>query len=561
MCGIYAEIKTGALHASEEKARWACAQMKHRGPNAEGVAQFRLPWAGVTLGMTRLKVVDQTDLTVPYDFIENLGVLLTFNGEIYNWREVRGELSNGRVQWKTQCDAEVLAAAWRFYGGVKCLDKLNGMWGFVLVDTLTNEVLICRDRAGEKPLYYSWWRKADGPTLYAASEIKALPVELREARCLDMDVFEFDCRSDTPFEGVEALMPGHYLHVTQDSCEKYNMGGEKTWWELPQPEPCSMTHDTIVDRTQELLVDAIKIRHVAEVPVAVQLSGGLDSAIVQAVCDNENLYCVTFEADGVDNVSQARRAARGHLVKSVDFSRDELVEVLPRVAYHLDTPATWTAVCQWFMNEYVAEDGNVVVLSGEGADELFGGYSRYRTLYWFEQMLKDQHLEDYGPLIQRVFDMPENVLARMLNRGDDCADLVHAKSIVHWRAFDGSLVERMMHLDFYTTMQVLLRMADRMAAAFSLENRSPFFDYRLMEWSTKIPLKYKVDAYESKIVLRRVAYRLGVDQSIVEEKTKKGLYVPPSWAGDGPKWDRRWFSTLMNAAWCERCLRPAPDVL
>jgi asparagine synthase (glutamine-hydrolysing) len=240
----------------------------------------------------------------------------------------------------------------------------------------------------------------------------------------------------------------------------------------------------------------------------------------------------------------------------VTFTKDELLAALPEVAYYLDTPATWTAVCQWFLNKRIAEDGGVVVLSGEGADELFGGYARYRVLHWLDTMIADPHLAGYGPLIQHAFGevQPVSVPAHMLNRGG-VGTLNHAITVVWQYGRGRTLVDTMSRVDFYTTMQALVRMADRMAACFGMENRSPFFDYRLMELSALIPSKTKITEHESKTILRQVARGLGVSWQITGERTKRGLTVPASW-GDG-KWSRGWFAKEMQIAWRARCLRPA----
>lgn len=553
MCGIFAAVMPKGHPACSFAAR-AASIMRHRGPDAQGVLHVELSWASVTLSMSRLKVVDQSDLDVPYDFRSNFGVVLAFNGEIYNWRDLRTELDSfakdGAPGWKTRCDAEVVAAAWRRWGP-GCLHRLNGMFAFVLVDTVSDAIFCARDRAGEKP-FYSAQR---GGVFYVASEPKALPVALEPGACPDAETLEFDCGRSTPFAGVNVLEPGWCMYWPRQGVIRD--GGRSQWWQLPDApeEPTRPSVDHQVDKLHALLMDASRIRHVAEVPVAVQLSGGLDSAIIQAVCQSEQLYCVTFPE--VDNLSKAQLVARGYPVTPITFTRDELVDAIPEVVRHMDTPASWTSVCQWFMNQQVAADGNVVVLSGEGADELLGGYSRYRILYWVERMLNDARLSSYGPLIERTVGSREDVMGHMLDRGHDPQTRAHAMDLVEQHGGTGDLVERMARTDFYTTMQVLLRMADRMAAAFSLENRSPFFDYRVMEFAARLPSRYKVTGFESKAILRRIAERLGVDERVVNEKTKKGLYVPSNWGDGGLVWDRKWFARLMNDAWEQHCCRSA----
>jgi asparagine synthase (glutamine-hydrolysing) len=515
-----------------------------------------LSWASITLGMSRLKVVDQTDIPVPFDFREDVSIALAYNGEIYNWRELRASL--GRLEWRTECDAELLAWLWRTRGGPKCLDMLNGMFAFVLVDVSKNEVFLVRDRAGEKPLY---WTERGG-TVYAASEPKALPVRLTQGACPDMDVLEFDCGKTTPFDRVYALEPGMLLQL-----DSIRTGGatrgiapieQRRWWQLPTEPPAKKLDErTFWESLVELedtFKDAVRLRHVSERKVAIQLSGGLDSAMTQVIARCNSPYCVTF-GEELDNLTAAELAAGREQVIPVTFDKDELLDVLLKVAYYLDTPATWTAVCQWFLNKRIAEDGGVVVLSGEGADELFGGYSRYRVLHWLDVMLADPHLKTYAPLVKRTFGgEPGSLLAGMLDRS--CGESrARAEYLVTAHGGHGTLVDRMARTDFYTTMQALVRMADRMSAAFGLENRSPFFDYRLMELATRIPSANKVTKAESKAILRRAASRLGVNPAIINEETKRGLTVPASW-GNG-HWDRTWFASAMTDAWRLACLRPA----
>lgn len=567
MCGFFAVVRPPSSAPCPFAAGKALELLHHRGPDARGAVHIDLSWASVDLGMTRLKIVDQSDLEVPFDFREHLGVALAFNGEIYNWRDLARRLGEPEGGWRTKCDAEVVAAAWRKHG-TGCLDLFNGMWGMVLVDTWAEEILVARDRAGEKPVYWASRRTAcpeygAGGAIYLTSEAKAFPFELRPRTSLDVATLEFDFREETPFEDVQALPPGSLFQWNHSPLLDDTFYSPGRWWELPYREPRvpreEPPEDVVVRDLTDLLVDAIQIRHVAEVPVAVQLSGGLDSSIVQAVVESERCYCVTFPGDGVDNLTAAILASQGTEVVPVTFSRDELVEVLPEVAYHLDTPATWTAVCQWFLNRKIAEDGNVIVLSGEGSDELFGGYARYRVLWWLEELRHDRGLAEYVPLIDRTVGSPEDVLGRMLDRGDSRWTASHARELVveYGGGADLPMTSRMARTDFYTTMQVLLRMADRMAAAHSLENRSPFFDYRLMEYAARLHPAWKIDRWQSKAILRSVASELGVPYGICAEKQKKGLFVPASWGTGGAKWNRAWFAELMRSAWETRCCRSA----
>lgn len=548
MCGIFAAI-------GPHECKWASTAVEilaHRGPDAHGVASANVGWAQTTLGMSRLKIVDQSCLTVPFSF-PYLNVLLAYNGEVYNKQKLRSELSNG-MPWETSCDAELVARAWRRWHG-DALHHLNGMFGFVLVDIAKREVIIARDRAGKKPVYYVQRRGM----LYVSSELKALPTVMLEMPCKDVDLLEFDFRNRLPLASISVLEPGSFIELT--AAEDLNDPIQRTWWALPESEEIEPTALPVaVDKVQELLTDAIKIRAEAQVPVALPLSGGLDSAIIQAVIKSERLYCVTFNE--IDNLAAAKLASQGKEVTPVQFDVTQAMEAMGQVAYHLDTPATWSALCLWFMAKRMRMDGVKVMLSGEGADELFGGYSRYRILHWLDQMAEDPHLEAYGSTIRRVLGGQESLLHKMLDRGG----LAEEMSLEILQG-GPSLVDRMSRTDFMTTMQVLLRMSDRMMMAHGIEGRMPYLDHRLVELAYRLPASLKVTSKESKPILREIGRRLGVPREITEEKSKKGLAIPwRQWRstmvysqseGARGEWDRTAFAKSMKEAWRRAICRPA----
>lgn len=568
MCGSLTVIDTARV-APCPWLRDGLARLEHRGPDAADLTEVRLPWAIVSIGMARLKIVDQHDLQLPFQY-PHLGITLAYNGEIYNWRDLHAELSP--CDWQSNCDAEVLAAAWRRWGP-DCLNHFNGMWGFVLVDEQAGEIFIARDRAGLKPVLYMH----HDTRLYVSSEAKALPGALSETACLDMECLEYDFGAATPFSGVHRLEPGNYLWLKKpkDAIQPAPM----KWWSLP---PIADVHQrpysAAVEETYSLLYDSIKLRGLAEVQVALQLSGGLDSAIIFQILkkiepeleDSLKLYCIDFAADGIDNLGPAALVAGGtDRLTTLSFTYEKMVEVLPQVVYHLDTPASWSAVCLWFLAQKIAADGSKVVLSGEGADELFGGYSRYRILHWLDQANRDPKLEAYGPTLQYLLGTRRAILSRLLDHSPRNSAILHALELV--KRYDGgatSLVSAATRVEFHTTMQLLLRMGDRMAAAFGLENRCPFLDYRLIEMAFRLPPEYLVTTTENKPILRDVARMVGVPKSIIQEKTKRGLAIPwAKWksaagrssmtAGSRGIWDRSGFAQLMRSTWHTSCLRPA----
>lgn len=550
MCGIVGRIGVPPLSVGHTRSA-----LRHRGPDGDGWLDVALPWAAAGLEMTRLAIVDRREIAVPFDFRRSCGVVLAYNGEVYNWRELRAELSDG-TPWETECDAEVIARGWRRWGP-DVLSRMNGMWGLALLDVERGEFFLARDRAGEKPLYYA----EHGGALHFASEIKALPVPFMERHCRELEVLEFDCLETTPFAGVKRLGPGQFIHFKSPA--DVAAPRPSTWWTLPTVESRRISWEETVSELQALIAVAVRARASADVPVGVLLSGGIDSAIVQAVARSERLYTVSFPWTALDATPDAacvRDAFTRHAAhRVVTFGRAELEEVLPRVAYHLDTPATWTAVCQWFVSQRMAADGVKVVLSGEGADELFAGYARYRILHHVDRMAADPVLGTYGPLRSHMMGSEKQILARMLDRSG--GDAFHnALAIVDkFAPSAGSLVERMARIDFYTTMQVLLRMADRMTAAFGMENRSPFLDYRVMEFAASLPVEWKMHpGLGPKAIVREVARRLGVPSQITDATAKRGMAVPwAQWAstaaagGARGAWDRGEFAAMMRTAWRE----------
>jgi asparagine synthase (glutamine-hydrolysing) len=481
----------------------------------------------------------------------HVGVLIAFNGEVYNWRALRNELADG-THWETQCDTEVVAHAWRRWG-VGMLDHLNGMFSFALVDLWQNVVLLARDRAGEKPLYYSSHEGA----LFFASEVKAIGSPLVEGPPpAEVDVLEFDCLSDTPFQGIHRLGPGQYLLLQEPSDLQHPK--PTTWWRFPSDIDTGMTFDQAVDETEALVVDAIRLRGQGlEVPTTALVSGGLDSAIIQAVLRLPQVFCCTFPQDNMDWIPQAQMASKGAEVVPVTFGLEDALRDLNLVAYHLDTPATWTALSQWFLAKEMKARGFKVVLSGEGADELFAGYSRYRILWWLSQARWDPQLTTYQMLIDLMTAGSDtDILTKMLDRSPKNRSYAQAKALVLEFAATGDLVADMFRVEWHTTMQCLLRMADRMMAAHSMENRSPFLDHRLVELAARMPTRHKITATRSKAVLREVALRVGVDPRIVNDPTKVGFVVPwNKWrgpmaqGGNRGAWDRGDFARTLQAAW------------
>jgi asparagine synthetase B (glutamine-hydrolysing) len=280
--------------------------------------------------------------------------------------------------------------------------------------------------------------------------------------------------------------------------------------------------------------------------VALQISGGLDSAVLQAIGEFENLYCVTFPNDGVDNMEIARLAAKGKKVIPVTFDADDLKAALPEVKRLTGGRGTWSQVCQYYACLKIAEDGCDLVLTGEGADELFGGYTRYRLLHNWEKNHRDPRQKNYQSIVEHMQGSRRQAIVNMLSR---TTPVSVAETMVPKRLEHNHLVKDMAAVERDFCLPALLEFGAAMAQAHGLVCRFPFMDPKIVAYSKTLQPDMMVDDRWTKVTLRRAAQKLGVHERIVEEETKRGLFIPPTWRPAGaPKWSRTWFEVMMAAA-------------
>jgi asparagine synthase (glutamine-hydrolysing) len=310
-----------------------------------------------------------------------------------------------------------------------------------------------------------------------------------------------------------------------------------------------MTYDEKVKALRALLETSILEATGDGKATALQLSGGLDSAIVQAVARLDRLYCCTWPE--FDNLAAAERVACGKPVRPVTFTRSEMLEVaLPVVARLTKGRGTWSQCCQWFMARDMATDGVQVELNGEGADELFGGYARYRILWWLDRMMLDPHLVEYQGTIERLLDVPRSCDGPFSLRVQFVVDMMADRGEEFSGRCDGALTDAVGWHDETHGLVELLGFEDKIAAARGIEHRHPFMAPAVVEFAHGLTEADKITAAESKHILRDVARSLGVHADCVDEVTKRGLVVPPTWApGGAQKWSRGWFEKLMAEAW------------
>lgn len=458
----------------------------------------------VSIGAARLAIIDPkaTDLCPA-----RLGSLvISYNGEIYNHWDVRRQMR--KRSYRNGTDTETLLHAWSKWRE-ECLPKLNGMFAFAVSDG--RKIHLVRDRAGEKPLYYYW----DGATFAFSSEAHALADVFRPSARVDafFETFEY-CRETTLWEHVFEVLPGEMVTFT---CRDKRLTHKK-WY---QPSPYSSVDVARADEQLEaLLEDAVRLRLQADVPVALYESGGIDSSLIRTFLPEvRDIPGITF--DETADHGGAFRAA------------------LPDIVHHLDFPVgSFSPYGLWWLSGEAHRRGIKVVLSGEGADELFCGYGRMMA---YAHILKAWDMYPaYVPLLERALGGPESLYTRFVARNGNEGAI--ERLIASYRNMEP--LARSCRFEFDYLLPMLLQMGDRMAMAHGVENRCPFLDHRIMEFAWSLP----EHLLEGKVLLRHILERRAPGHPALTAP-KKGLFVPVyTWLGiESAPFDRRvWLAAQME---------------
>ena len=510
MCGIAGLWGKGDISTATEI-------LYHRGPDASGTATP----GPVSLGNRRLKVIDLKTGQQPMTN-EDGSITLVFNGMIFNYRELRKELEE-KHRFRTQSDTEVIIHAFEEWGE-KCLDRFIGMFAFALWNG--KELFLARDRMGEKPLYYTLPR---GPVRFAfASEIKSLLTLVDAAPELDREygAFETSVGDRTLFQGILTLPPGCFLRYDGKNVRV------RRYWDIPSFDGPYEKEEYYVEKLRWLLEDAVRLRLRSDVPVGVFLSGGLDSSLIACLARPDVVFSCRYPyGPRYDEFEHARTVARHVGARQVviqptaeDFKND-----YPRILWHLDQPIATASPIGEFSLARAASRHVKVVLGGQGADECFGGYVRYLLMTSEQDLGNREELRHYLPLArffwnEQMFGDPASRYYQLIRRGggDNEAGLPTVRDAF---SLHTHLVDRMGRADIEISLPSLITMNDRAAAAWGLENRTPFLDHRIVELAFQLPPELKIRDMEQKVILRKVARGL-VPDSIIDRKDKKGLIVP-----------------------------------
>ncbi|MFA5853695.1 MAG: asparagine synthase-related protein [Patescibacteria group bacterium] len=476
----------------------------HRAPDESGVFKD----GPLELGMGRLKILDLTSGGLaPY---EEDHFVIVYNGEIYNYVELRKELK--RLGWifRTTGDTEVLLKAWREWG-MNMFDRLNGMFAFAIYDKRRKKLVLARDIAGEKPLYF--YRK--GRAFGFASEAKALHkvLPLKERDDEHFHVFQH-IHHKTLWEHVEVLPPAH-VAVFDIATRELRV---KPYWTF---KPREIKLKTAPEELEALLEHAVKIRTRSDVPYGLYYSKGIDSSLIASLYPFKHKF---------------------YFDDTKDWKQDFYAKI-DKIAWHLDFPVgSLSSYPLWKLAERATKKVRVV-LSGEGADEIFGGYIRYMPLAREWEMR--QRYPSYTYLFNKYYPAYLDGFARITARKDSL-ELVRETIRPYFEMFEDP-VNAMGFADFKLVMPSLLQMGDRMASAHSLENRCPFLDRRVIEFGFSLPSELKIAGLDQKVVLRKILAKRGLWVPLRNEK--KGLTIKfNTWFGK-KDWDRGAYFNLLIERW------------
>jgi asparagine synthase (glutamine-hydrolysing) len=568
MCGIGAiiHLDDGPIPGLESSLAVMNRLLAHRGPDGEGL--WSHPAGHVGFAHRRLEIIDLATGDQPMR--DEGGNWITYNGEIYNYIELRREL--GEDQFRTTSDTEVVLRAYRRWGPA-CVERLRGMFAFTIWDEAEGRLFCARDRFGIKPLCYAI---VDGG-FYAASEAKALlpflpAIETDLDALKDYLAFQFCLGGKTLFKGVRELPPGHTLTV------RNGVVREERYWEVRYEPDNDHDERWLTERLRELVDESVRLHLRADVPVGAYLSGGLDSSITtalaaRAVGDDFKAFTGRFaEGERYDETRYARELAEhdAFTLYEQTVTATDFVENIRDVIYHLDYPVAGPGAFPQYMISRLAAEHMKVVLGGQGGDEIFGGYARYLLAY-FEQCIKaaidgTMHagnfivtyesiipqlgtLREYKPLMQTFWreglfgDLDERYF-RLVNRAPDLDDAITWTVLTDYSPFETfvdifradnvrkeSYFDLMTHFDFKTLLPALLHVEDRVSMAHGLESRVPFVDSAVVEFAATLPADVKFKGGNLKHALKE-ALRGDLPSSIVDRRDKMGFPVPlGDWMG------------------------------
>jgi len=570
MCGI-----SGILHrdsgnpVAKDQITRMNEQMPHRGPDADGVFVHN----NIGLGHRRLKIIDLEGGVQPM-FSSDNSITIVFNGEIYNFKEIRQDLEKKGHQFTTHSDTEVIINAYIEYGE-NCVEYLNGMFAIAIYDKNLNKLFITRDRIGEKPLYYY----VDNHRFIFASEVKPILSVLDKKPGVYLPALDFYMSvgyspgEDTMFDGIKKLKPGHSLSIVNNQINTY------CYWDLQNTPTNNINFDDALAQFDELMMDSINLRLRSDVPLGAFLSGGLDSSVIVGLMSKLSDEPVKTFSVGYKNQPEANELGYAKIVADY-FKTDHHEYILEPLDFfnsldvlldHTEEPIIESAAVALYQLSSLAKEHVTVILSGEGGDEILAGYPLHQIMPKIDRLhnvakYMPKYLQDIltaalsgnekyakywdwitHSLSDRYQSISNDVTLSIKQRMYQSADLLNSHQMTsdyYHELFNkmdiGTDLRKMTYSDIKSWLpDDLLIKADKMTMATSLELRVPFLDYRLIEYSTALPDNFRLNGKEGKYLLKKYAESI-LPHEIIYRK-KKGFPVPIA----------NWFRTNLYEHTCE----------
>ena len=565
MCGVAGIIDFSSNRNGISTVTSMLRSISYRGPDESGI--YHSPFA--TMGNVRLSIIDLKSGQQPLSDLSGR-FWIVFNGEIFNYKELRHELEKNGSTLKTHSDTEVLVQLYALYGK-QCLAKLNGQFAFAIWDKKKEELFLARDRVGIRPLFYNM---TNGVFSFA-SEIKSLfqqesvTRELRPESLAQIFTFWSAISPNTPFKNILELSPGHYM--------TYNRKGlkiERYWQLIIDNEFANISLDEATEQFNELFTSAIRLRLRADVEVAAYLSGGLDSSATVAYIKKIepgilNTFSIGFTEKDFDETSYQEEAVKyldtNH--RSINCSPRDIADNFPKVVWHSETPVMRTAPTPMLILSKLVRDNNIkVVITGEGSDEILAGYDIFREAkirrFWASQpgsKIRPLLLKKIYPDIPHLRNASQGILKMFFGYKLDEVSNPFYSHLIRWNnsnhikkhlsndlkeyltdyspldelsdnlpdGFDdwGDLAKaQWLETTIFMSGYLLSSQGDRMAMANSVEGRYPFLDYRVIEFCSKLPADFKLKGLNEKYLLKKLTKGM-IPESII--KRPKQPYRAP----------------------------------
>lgn len=563
MCGFVGIINKNELAVDSFILNKMASTIHHRGPDEDGV----LLEGPVGFFHKRLSIIDLKTGSQPMSF-DNCTIV--YNGEVYNYVELRNDLIRKGHKFQTASDTEVILHLYKEHGA-DFLNLLNGMFAFIIFDRNEQKLLIGRDHFGIKPLY---WYHDDNKILFG-SEIKALLAHPEVCKESDVDnlyeylTFQFIMGEGTMFKNIFKVLPGHYMTINTQS---WDIKSVKYWepnFQLDQYH----TEEYFIIELQKILDETISQQLRSDVPVGTYLSGGLDSSLVTIMASRfldkpiKSFSGAFNEGPEFNELEYARVAANAAKAELFEIfpTEQEFIDLMPKLIYHLDEPVAGPGLFPQYIVSKLASKHVKVILGGQGGDEIFGGYARYLVAY-LEQAIKGaihesneegEHivsltsilpnlpsLRQYIPMMKTfwndgAFEPMDRRYYNLINRMGSTSNFLHPEFLNErndhaiFNKFSAnfnnsdtkSYFNKMTHFDMFGSLPGLLQVEDRVSMAVSIESRVPLLDRRIVDLISRMPAGMKFKGGEMKYLLKRTVKDV-IPEKIMNRKDKMGFPVP-----------------------------------